>query len=181
MRQQHHHHQLDQKSVRGATSLTFAEKSDPSSDTMNKILTMAKGKIIRTLFVIVKCCLFGTFLIYKHGNWFLFAVFLLLITVNDVASSKIEIDSSKVRATFFTAKGRVSISIQFSQSISVLLYCFSENVDEFVGEIVNFKRPCPESLPILPQRHYAFLIVFLTLLVFWHQKFCNFANISPLP
>ena len=44
MRQQHHHHQLDQKSVRGATSLTFAEKSDPSSDTMNKIPTKAKSK-----------------------------------------------------------------------------------------------------------------------------------------
>ena len=180
MRQQHHHHQLDQKSVRGATSLTFAEKFDPSFDTMNKIPTKAKANIICTLFVIVKCRIFWTLIFkFKHGNWFLFAVFLLLITVNDVASSKIEIDSSKVRATFFTAWGRVSISIQFSQS--VLLYRFSENVDEFVGEIVNFKRPCPESLPILPQRHYAFLIVFLTLLVFWHQKFCNFANISPLP
>ena len=42
MRQQHHHHQLDQKCVRGAPSLILAEKSDPSSDTMNKILTNVK-------------------------------------------------------------------------------------------------------------------------------------------
>ena len=63
MRQQHHHHQLDQKSVRGATSLTFAEKSDPSSDTMNKIPTNVKDRSWSLYQLLVWCQ--GNF----HQNW----------------------------------------------------------------------------------------------------------------
>ena len=60
MRQQHHHHQLDQKSVRGAPSLILAEKFDPSSDTMNKISTNVKERSCEPFFDNVKFYHFGT-------------------------------------------------------------------------------------------------------------------------